>query len=221
METAGISSFKELSRRAAVSEWQIKLLRQGQAANMRANALYRVSRALQTSMVELLECFSDVHSQPDEMAADPDAAIASYPSHPIPSPPPLSNPEPFKEEYQRLQAQLVQQREALWQEFQQASLQALESWLIQFPTAAHAAQNNPQVPATRLLPLMRPVEQLLKDWQVEAIAPVGAELPYDPQQHQLMEGSANPGDRVKVRYTGYKQGNRLLYRAKVSPIAKQ
>lgn len=123
----------------------------------------------------------------------------------------------LRQEYQRLQLQFQQQRERLTQDFQEESLQILESWLLQFPTAAYAAQKNPQVPAVRLLPLMRPVEQLVQAWGLESIAPVGAEIPYDPQQHQLMDGTAQVGDRVRVRYTGYRQGNRLLYRAKVSP----
>jgi transcriptional regulator with XRE-family HTH domain len=105
------------------------------------------------------------------------------------------------------------------QEFQQTSLQILESWLVQFPTAAQAAQQNPDLPAARLLPLIRPVEQLIKSWGVEAIAPVGSEQTYDPQVHQLMEGTAAAGDRVKIRYAGYRQGDRLLHRARVSPIA--
>jgi hypothetical protein len=33
-----------------------------------------------------------------------------------------------------------------------------------------------------------------------------------------MEGHAEVGDRVRVRYTGYWQGEKLLYRAKVSPV---
>jgi hypothetical protein len=106
----------------------------------------------------------------------------------------------------------------LQQEFQQASLQILESWLVQYPTAAHAAQQNSDMPAIRLLPLMRPVEQLIKSWGVEAIAPVGSEHPYDPHLHQLMEGTAEVGDRVKIRYAGYRQGEKLLHRAKVSPV---
>ncbi|NEO49650.1 MAG: nucleotide exchange factor GrpE, partial [Moorea sp. SIO4A3] len=127
-----------------------------------------------------------------------------------------------KQEYQRLEQQLEQQRETLMQEFQQSSLQVLESWLVQWPTAAYAAQQNQQLPAVRLLPLVKPVEQLLEKWGVEAIASVGDELPYDPQQHQLMSGTAQPGDRVRVRYTGYRIGDKLLHRAKVSPanIAK-
>jgi molecular chaperone GrpE (heat shock protein) len=58
----------------------------------------------------------------------------------------------------------------------------------------------------------------LQEWGVEAIASVGSELPYDPQWHQLMEGIAQPGDLVKVRYTGYRIGEKLLYRAKVSSL---
>jgi len=37
----------------------------------------------------------------------------------------------LEQEYQRLQVQMEQQRQALWQEFQQSSLQVLESWLLQ------------------------------------------------------------------------------------------
>ena len=125
----------------------------------------------------------------------------------------------LQHEYDRLQQQLVQQRQYLWQEFQQSSVQVLESLLLQLPTAAYAAQQNPQAPAVKLLPLLRPLDQLLQAWGIEPIATVGAEVPYDPQQHQLMAGVAQPGDRVKVRYTGYRQGDRLLYRAKVSPVA--
>ena len=89
---------------------------------------------------------------------------------------------------------------------------------MQWPTAAAAAEKNPQLPAVRLLPLIKPVEQLLKQWGVEAIASVGDEVAYDPQHHQLIEGTAAPGESVKVRYTGYRQGEKLLHRAKVSPV---
>ena len=51
-----------------------------------------------------------------------------------------------------------------------------------------------------------------------AIATVDEELAYDPQDHQLMKGTAQPGELVKVRYVGYKQGDKLLYKAKVSPV---
>ncbi|BAU14369.1 hypothetical protein LEP3755_49160 [Leptolyngbya sp. NIES-3755] len=124
----------------------------------------------------------------------------------------------IQKEYDRLKIQLSEQHETLLQEFQQSSLQTLEPWLIQWSAAAYAAQQNPQAPAVKLLPLVRPIEQLLQQWGIEQTAIVGSEIPYDPQQHQLMGGTAEAGDLVRVRYAGYRQYDRLLYRAKVSPI---
>jgi transcriptional regulator with XRE-family HTH domain len=192
LQQAQIPSLKALSRAAGVSEWQVKQLSQGQAAKMRVEPLHRLAQALQISMVELVSLFSELAIEPS----------------------PSSN---LQQEYQRLQNQLQQQQSDSQQEFQNTSLQILESWLIQYPTAAYAAQQN-DIPASRLLPLMRPVEQLVKAWGVEAIAPVGAEVAYDPQVHQLMEGNAGVGEPVRIRYTGYRQGEKLLYRAKVSPV---
>lgn len=199
MQPLNIPSFKALSRTAGVSEWQVKQLRQGRAAQMQAEPLFKLSQTLQISLDELLAKFSDL---------------------PFPSPQPdsIQSLSHLQQEYRRLEAQLAEQQQTLQQEFQRSSLQTLESLLLQLPTAAYAAENNPQIPAARLLPLLRPIEQLLKSWGVEAIAPVGSEVPYDPQFQQLMEGQAEVGDRVKIRYAGYTQGNKLLHRAKVSPV---
>ena len=121
-------------------------------------------------------------------------------------------------EYQRLQEQLTAQRQALIQEFQRTSLQILESWMMYWPAAVHATQANPDLPATRLVPLVRPVEQLLAQWEVEAIAPIAAEVPYEPQWHQLIDGHAEPGQLVSIRNPGYRHRGALLHRAKVKPI---
>lgn len=212
MQRAEISSFRALSQAANVSEWQVEQLRRGKAAEMRVDRLHRLSQALRVSLVELVSQFSELQD------VEPERKQKTVKQKDQATEEGNVDETALKQEYQRLQTELQQQRQSLKQEFQQASLQILESWLLQFPTAAHAAQQNPEVPAVRLLPLMRPVEQLIKEWGIESIAPVGAELPYDPQQHQLMEGTAQAGDRVRVRYTGYRQGEKLLYRAKVSPI---
>jgi molecular chaperone GrpE (heat shock protein) len=208
MQRLGFSSYKQLCRSAGVSEKQLRRLRVGEASQLRGETLLKLSQALQISVSELLETFSlvEAHSRTPlqdtpQVDEGESASLAT-----------------LRQEYQRLQQQLENQRETLMQEFQQSSLQVLESWLIQWPTAAYAAQQNQQLPAVRLLPLLRPVEQLLQEWGVEAIASVGSELPYDPQWHQLMEGIAQPGDLVKVRYTGYRIGEKLLYRAKVSSL---
>lgn len=193
MRSSGVSTFKELSQKAGISEKQIRRLRQGQIGQMRLETLQKLSQALQVSITDLLTTFLE-----DEETTPNSAAL--------------------QHEYQRLQSQLVQQRTDLWQEFQQTSLQTLEPWLLQWSAAAYAAQQNPQLSAAKLLPLMRPIEQLLQQWSIEAIGAVGSEIPYDPHRHQLMSGTAEPGALVRVRYAGYQQHDRLLYRVKVSPV---
>ena len=195
MEQAGLGDDRELSQKAGVSELQLSRLRRGLALQTPADILLKISQALQISLNELLATFA-----PGSVELELPTSTA------------------MQQEYQRLQATLDIQREYLMQEFQLSSLQILESWMLQWPTAASKAQENQHLPAVKLLPLMRPVEKLLQEWGVEAIAPVGSSIPYNPQQHQLLEGTAQPGEFVKVRYTGYRQGEKLLYRAKVSPV---
>ena len=226
MKQSGISSFKALSRQAEVSEWQVKQLRKGQAAQMRLEPLLKLSQALDLTLTDFLGAFGVESSKPigaigaeNQSALDEgtQTAIASSASD-WESQQAADKIAALEQEYQRLQTQLTQQEASLQQKFQQDTLQTLESWLLQWPTVAYAVQQNPQIPASRLLPLLRPMENLLKTWEVSAIAPVGSEVPYDPQHHQLMEGSAQPGDPVKIRYTGYFQKEKLLHRAKVSPV---
>ncbi|WP_293148353.1 MULTISPECIES: helix-turn-helix domain-containing protein [unclassified Microcoleus] len=203
MQQAGISSDRELSQKAGVPEIQVIRLRRGLALKTRADILLKISQALQISLTELLATLA-----PDfvELEKAPPTALEKAP------------PTALEQEYQRLQVAIAQQRESLMQEFQLSSVQILESWMLQWPTAASKAQENHNLRAQKLLPLLRPVEQLLQHWGIEAIAPVGAEIPYNPQQHQLIEGTAQAGEPVKVRYTGYTQGDKLLYRAKVSLV---
>lgn len=216
MQPLGLTSFRALSRAANVSEWQVEQLRKGKITQMRVEVLLKLSQTLQTPPDQLIRHFAEQPvmlppQQSDTSAADTSATDTSTIDT-------SATEAQFRQEMQHLQTQLAHQKEQLQQEFQQTCIQMLESWLIQFPTAAYAAQQNPQIPASRLLPLMRPIEQLLTSWGVEPLAAVGAELPYDPQYHQLLQGTAQPGETVKVRYTGYQQGQKLLYRAQVSPL---
>jgi molecular chaperone GrpE (heat shock protein) len=209
MQQVGFSSFRALSQASGVSEKQLRRLRRGEIAQIRLETLLKLSQALQLPVTELLETListkqgSETNAENSELKTQNSRLIQD-----------LSN---LKQEYDRLQQQIKQQKQSLQQEFQQSSLQILESLLLQLPTAAYAAKQNPQAPAVKLLPLLKPLDRLVQEWGIEQIAEVGSEVSYDPQYHQLMEGSAEAGDRVRVRYTGYRQGDKLLYRAKVSP----
>jgi molecular chaperone GrpE (heat shock protein) len=200
MGAIGIKTYAELCQRTGVTEKVIRRLRRGSIAAMQIGTLQKIALGLAITGPELLATFSDQSSgqssgqSSDQSSAKPDRQA----------------------EYDRLQTQLQTQRTALFQEFQQSALQTLESWMLQWPTAAHAAQQNPTAPAVKLLPLLRPVENLLAEWGIAPIGQVGTTIAFDPQQHQVMGAMPNPGDPVRVRYVGYRQADRLIHRAKVS-----
>ncbi|MEA5576275.1 nucleotide exchange factor GrpE [Anabaena sp. UHCC 0451] len=204
MQRAGISSFKSLSRTAGVSERQILRLRRGKLKQIKLDVLLSLSEILQISLSELVATFST-------------GSFDSTTQHPITQAKLLQENTDLKTEYERIVLKLEQQREDIQQEFQRSSLQILESLLLFWPTAAQKARENPQLAAVKILPLVqKPLEQLLRAWGVEMIATVGAEIPYDPQCHELLQGTAQLGEIVKVCYVGYSQGDNLLYRAKVN-----
>lgn len=198
MRRVNISDIDELSSVANVSRLQVIRIQRGLILNISVRAIAKIARTLNMSIDDLVKTFT----KQDELQSKDELATC-------------------QKEYQKLQQQMSQQRETLAAEFRQSSIETIESWLLQWPTAAAAVQQNPHLPAARLLSLVEPVEQLLKQWKVEAIATVGEELAYDPQYHQLMKGTAQPGELVKVRYVGYKQQDKLLYKAKVSPVLQQ
>lgn len=192
MKLVGISSFQVLSDRTGVSRRAIDRLRKGNAATLRYADLDKLAEVLQIELNEFIPKFIPESSS---------SAIAD-----------------LREEYKHLQQKLENQKQELRSQFERETIQQLESLLLQLPSAAHAAQNNPNMLAKNILPLLRPIDALLQKWGISVIGSVGAEVSYDPQKHQLMEGSSKIDDweLAIVRYVGYMQGEKLLYRARVS-----
>jgi len=204
MRQVNIPNIYELSRVAGVPRLPIIRIERGLIRNISVNAIAKIAKALNVSVDSLIETFSEqsvTNISTSTPKSKPDNALAAC-----------------QQEYHKLQQEMLQQQEFLEAQFQKTSLETIESWLLQWPTAVTAVQKNPQLPASRLIALIEPVEQLLKQWNVEAIATVGEQLAYNPQYHQLIRGTAEPGDMVEVRYVGYKQEDKLLYKAKVSPV---
>lgn len=202
MRQVNISDIDELSSVAQVARLQLIRIQRGLILNLSVGTIAKIARALNISIDSLVETFveqSPVNTKPPEHKNND--ALTNY-----------------QQEYQKLQHEMLMQQEFLEAEFQKTSLETIESWLLQWPTAIAAVRNNPKLPAARLLPLVRPLEQLIKDWNLETIATVGETVAYDPQYHQLIKGTAQLGDLVQVRYVGYKQDQKLLYKAKVSPV---
>lgn len=209
MQSVGLESYRALSQKAGVSERQILRLRRGQAEQMRLESLMRLAQTLQCPVSQLIQEFTSRHLSAEAEPKADSTAVKTQPSSPEAD---------LRQEYERLQTQLQQQKSDLTLEFQRDALYTLETWMTLWPTVVAKVQDNAEIPASRIVPLVRPVEQLLERWGIEAIATVGAELAYDPTQHQLMGGTAEPGQPVRVRNVGYRHQGKLLHRAKVSPV---
>ncbi len=198
MKLANIASFQALSDRTGVSRRAIDTLRKGNGSNLKYADLAKLAAVLQIEIDELIAKFIT------ESSSNPASKISEVAA--------------LREEYQRLQQKLETQKQEWRSQFELETIQQLESLLLQLPSAAHAAQNNPNMLAKNILPLLRPLDALLQRWGISVIGAVGAEISYDTQKHQLMEGSEEieEGDIAIVRYVGYMQGEKLLYRARVS-----
>ncbi|MGL5794308.1 MAG: helix-turn-helix domain-containing protein, partial [Waterburya sp.] len=165
MQQVNISSIDELSRVAQVARLQLIRIQRGLILNLSLGAIARIAQALNISIDNLVETFVEQSAvNLESKLPEANDALAAC-----------------QQEYQKLQQEMLQQQEFLEAEFQKTSLETIESWLLQWPTAATAVRKNPQLPAVRLLSLVEPVEQLLKQWNVETIASVGEQLSYDPQ----------------------------------------
>jgi DNA-binding Xre family transcriptional regulator len=193
MQKVSINSFKELARSTGTSTHTISKLRSGKLETLRWGSIVKISNTLKISTSEFIRIFGD--SQTDSQ----DRSLKL-----------------LQQECQHLQHQLQQQRETLQLEFQHQSLQTLESFLTYFPTAKHAAINNPDFPASKLFPLTGSIDRLIQQWGVIVIGNVGSQVAYDPHWHQLIEGTANADESVTIRYVGYRQREKLIFRAKVS-----
>ncbi|WP_310481855.1 helix-turn-helix transcriptional regulator [Chamaesiphon sp. VAR_48_metabat_403] len=210
MHKVGINSFRQLSRSTGTSARTIGKLRSGNLDTLRWQTLVKISSVLQISIGELIATFGSgsilvpfAKRLPQQRGSanggDNDRELAT-----------------LKQEYQYLQHQFQQQQTTLAAEFRATSLQTLESFLTYFPTAKYAAENNPNFPASKLFPLVQSIDRLISDWGVTVIGEVGAIIPYDPRWHQLIEGTATTAELVTVRYVGYRQADKPIFRAKVS-----
>ena len=197
MKLAGISSFQILSDRTGVSRRAIDTLRKGNAATLRYADLAKIAEVLQIELTELIATCITLSSNHES----PNSEISS-----------------LREEYQHLQNQLAHQKQDLRSQFEREVIQQLESLILQLPSAAYAAQTNPNMLAKNILPLLRPIDALIQKWGITAIGVVGAQVAYDAQKHEVMDGSEQieEGDLAIVRYVGYMQNEKLLYRARVS-----
>ena len=199
MSSVGLKSYRALAREAGVSLWQIEQLRSGRGDRMRLSVLSRLAGALDVSLSSLLQLFELLQGGGGEGES-------------------ARQLETLRQEYARLQEALETRVELGRSQVKDEALQTLESWLVQWPTIARRAAENEGLKAVKVLPFVRPVEALVEQWGVVAIAPVDAEVDYDPQMHQLAGGTTAVGEKVRVTHSGCLYNGKLLHRAKVKVV---
>lgn len=194
MSAVGIASFRRLAQQSGVSWRQIERLRRGEIQHLSIHNAMRLATTLNLSLVDFLSRFEVSSFDTSRLSSDEN--------------------RPDGKDRQR---EREDWRSQIQETFQSDALNILESLLLQWPTAAQAAQTNPTLPAVRLIPLLKPLEQLLQAWEIEAISTVGVIVPYDPTVHQWSGETVPPAAQhpVQVSHVGYRQRERLLYRAKV------
>ncbi len=200
-----------------MSLYQIRQLREGEVARMRLETLGQLAKALQVTTVDLLaavtEFSPDLGTNGDLEAAEDSAEIS--PGGLVDSARELAA---IQQEYDRLRGEVKNNQDQVWEGFQKGSLAILEAWLVGWCKAVGAVLRYPQRPGYRLLLLLRPLDELMNHWAVVQIAPIGEEVAFDPQWHQVSQGKAEPGDRVQVIMPGFRHHGKLLHRAQVKPV---
>ncbi|XGW00090.1 MAG: nucleotide exchange factor GrpE [Leptolyngbya sp. BL-A-14] len=122
----------------------------------------------------------------------------------------------LQQQCQRLRAELHQQKAQLHTDFQDSSFAQLQPLLTSYPTACKMAQLKPELPASNLIALFTPLDNLLQTWQIDSIGTAWEQVPFNAQFHQPDIDDVVEGEPVYIRFIGYHQGDRILSPAKVS-----
>ncbi len=207
MQKQGITSLKSLAQITNISLHKIQQLRQGNIQKLRLEDLINLSQVLQIPLGDLLVNLGIPLDQKKLGQPEPDLQSQEI--------------ETLRREYSLITYQMREMRSQLLQEFQQNGLRTLETWLLQWQKIADHARTHPEFAAVKILPFVRPVEKLIESWGVEAIAPLGQEIPYDPQWHDLQAGIAIPGTLVTVISPGYRYQGKILHRAEVALLLEK
>lgn len=122
----------------------------------------------------------------------------------------------LQQQCQRLREELESQNTQKASDFSNSTFEQLQTLLTNYPSACKMAQATPDLPARNLVALFTPLENLLKNWGIEAIGSPWQFVSYDPQIHQPDADTIAIGESVYIRFIGYRQGERILCPAKVS-----
>jgi molecular chaperone GrpE (heat shock protein) len=127
----------------------------------------------------------------------------------------------LRAEYARRDGRAEQEKAAAGREAVAGLVRAVAPTLAQLATLRHMAAAGRELRAADVLRLFDRIDQALRDQGLVPIGEPGAEAPFDPAVHQRMSGGdVKDGDRVRVRFPGYRFGGETPLKALVSRIGE-
>lgn len=115
----------------------------------------------------------------------------------------------LNEEIETLPRQLVK-------DWQKKSFELLQTLLANYPTAKVMVKLKPDFPAKNLIPLLAPLDKILKEWEIESIGKPWEKVSYNPLIHYSDEENLIADEKVYIRFVGYSQKGKILLPAKVN-----
>ena len=129
--------------------------------------------------------------------------------------------ERLRAEYAALEARLHRAEAESAQTGRLALFRDLQPVLVQLPTMRAAVAQGADLTARDVLDMLAPLDQLIADLGFECIGEAGGETSYDPRLHRVVGRGADEvaaGDRVRVRYVGYRLGGEIVAKAEVTRV---
>ncbi|NEP01325.1 MAG: helix-turn-helix domain-containing protein [Symploca sp. SIO2E9] len=200
MKQASINSWKDLCQKSGLSTLQLHQVRRGEIGQLQLNQLQKLARALNWSLEDLIHSLGVLSTteQMNTTAAD------------------ITEVEQLRQQCQQLQEELQQQLNQLRTNERRSTFFQLQTLLTNYPTARRIVQLKPDLPAKNLVAILMSLENLLKSWGYEFIGSVWEQVPYNPKLHQPDTDDIESGELVYIRFVGYREGEHILCRAKVS-----
>ena len=127
----------------------------------------------------------------------------------------------LENEYQALKAREGSDMQASASDQRLTLYKKVQPLATQLPTLRQSIEEGSEVSVDDVIALLAPLNEALADMGFEAIGKPGGETKFDPTHHRAVGKGARsvaPGDRVKVRYVGYRHEDKVVTKAQVTAI---
>lgn len=123
--------------------------------------------------------------------------------------------ETLEKKCQRLNQEIETLPQQLIKDWQKKTFELLHTLLANYPTAKVMVKFKPDLSAKNVISLLKPLDKILRHWEIETIGKPWEKVPYDSSIHYSDE-NLTPQEIVYIRFVGYRQKDHILLPAKVS-----